>query len=200
VAKKKFKLKDRRPSKNTMDYVHEGLVKYSQNNEFKKLALLVLAHKSDDNDIQNLRKAFDQFDSENDGVITKKEFKKALSNYNHSDEELEEIFDGLDDDEDGTIYYSEFIAATLETRGRIKENRLAEAFDRIDSDDSGYISKKDLMSLLGNDYTEERANLIIDQADVNNDGKISFNEFLNAFRNEGDNELKDAMQSLPHDG
>lgn len=45
-------------------------------------------------------------------------------------------------DGSGYIHYTEFLAATMETRGVIVEERLAEAFDRLDSDDSGYISKQ----------------------------------------------------------
>ncbi len=36
--------------------------------------------------------------------------------------------------------------------------------------------------MLGKDYTEERVNKMIREADENDDGKISFQEFLNAFR------------------
>ena len=40
------------------------------------------------------------------------------------------------------IYYNEFLAATLETQGRVAEVRLAEAFNRLDSDGSGFICKE----------------------------------------------------------
>ena len=40
----------------------------------------------------------------------------------------------------GFINYTEFVAATLETEGRIEEDKIAEAFNRIDADDTGKIS------------------------------------------------------------
>lgn len=40
------------------------------------------------------------------------------------------------------VHYSEFIAATLETLGYIKEEKIADAFERIDCDNTGYISKR----------------------------------------------------------
>lgn len=42
----------------------------------------------------------------------------------------------------GGINYTEFLAATLETQGRIETGRLAEAFDRFDVDNTGCITKK----------------------------------------------------------
>lgn len=40
--------------------------------------------------------------------------------------------------QNGHIMYTEFLAATIEARGRIEEDRIAEAFDRLDSDDTGF--------------------------------------------------------------
>jgi len=38
------------------------------------------------------------------------------------------------------INYTEFVAATLETQGRIEEDKVAEAFNRIDDDGTGKLS------------------------------------------------------------
>jgi hypothetical protein len=77
--------------------------------------------------------------------------------------------------------YTEFLAATVEAFGYIAEDRIAEAFDRLDSDDTGYISKKNLLELLGEDCRQEIDDIII-SVDENKDGKISYDEFLKAFR------------------
>ena len=78
----------------------------------------------------------------------------------------------------GKIRYTEFLAATIEAQGAISEERLAEAFDRIDADDSGYISKANLRSLLGDEFPQSEIDAIIDEADLTRDGKISYSEFL----------------------
>merc|ERR1711971_276248 len=83
---------------------------------------------------------------------------------------------------DNKIYYLEFLAATLEARGRITEERLADAFDRIDSDDSGAISRENLRELLGSEYSDEKINLFLDEVDTDGDGSISFEEFLRCFQ------------------
>ena len=81
-------------------------------------------------------------------------------------------------DGSGKIRYTEFLAATIETFGKIGEDRLAEAFDRLDSDDSGYISTENLTEMLGPDFPKEEIDEIIREADLYGDGRISYAEFL----------------------
>lgn len=81
-------------------------------------------------------------------------------------------------DGSGRIRYTEFLAATIEARGAISEERLAEAFDRLDSDDSGYISAQNLTEILGQDFPVDEINSIIQEVDLTKDGLISYAEFL----------------------
>ena len=76
------------------------------------------------------------------------------------------------------------MAATIEAHGHIGEDRIAEAFDRIDADDSGYISRQNLQDFLGDHCTKEQVDEMMGSADINKDGKISYDEFLCAFRNQ----------------
>mmetsp|Transcript_18327 Transcript_18327/g.24316 ORF Transcript_18327/g.24316 Transcript_18327/m.24316 type:complete len:540 (-) Transcript_18327:290-1909(-) len=177
-----YNLSDRRPSQKAMDDVEGRLISYASQSDFKKMALMVVAHKTTSEEVAELRSVFDQYDTGSDGTITLDEFKMALSDSNYSEEDVEALFDNVDVDKNGKIYYTEFLAATLEVVGRIEEDRLAEAFDKIDDDDTGYISGKNLKKLLGKDYTPEKVAEIMKEVDTNKDGKISFDEFLRGFR------------------
>jgi calcium-dependent protein kinase len=75
----------------------------------KKLALLVIAYKSTDDEIGFLRKVFRKFDNFKNGEISLKEFKIALVDYKYTEEELEKMFAALDLDRTGSIHYSEFL-------------------------------------------------------------------------------------------
>ena len=86
-------------------------------------------------------------------------------------------------DGSGRIRYTEFLAATIEAQGAISEERLAEAFDRLDCDDSGYISAENLAELLGQDFPGEEINEIIQEADLTQDNRISYSEFLALWEN-----------------
>jgi len=82
---------------------------------------------------------------------------------------------------------------TLETQGRIKEERLASAFDRFDSDDTGFISRKNLRIILGSDYTKEKVDRIMLESDENGDDVISFQEFLDFFRRENGQKVNNLL-------
>jgi len=129
-----------------------------------------------------LRKIFDQVDTSNDGVISFEEFEAAMKKMNYPMDQIQAIFDSIDVNRNGKIMYTEFIAAALNAHGHIEEERIAEAFDRLDSDDSGYISKQNLRDFLGKEGTMERINELMKEADMDNDGKISYPEFLKMFR------------------
>lgn len=81
-------------------------------------------------------------------------------------------------DGSGKIRYTEFLAATIEARGAIGEERIAEAFDRLDSDDSGYISAENLRELLGSDLPESEIDDILCECASSQDGRVSYHEFL----------------------
>ena len=92
---------------------------------------MVVAYKSTTEEIGHLRDIFQQFDKLGNGEITMPEFKALYQeHYDFTDEELENLFNGIDLDGTGVIHYIEFLAATIESRGSIDEDRLAEAFDR----------------------------------------------------------------------
>jgi Ca2+-binding EF-hand superfamily protein len=177
-------LTDGLPSKETMESVNESIQNYASTGEFKKMALMVIAHQSNARDISELRKVFAAYDTTNDGTITYKEFYQALKqmNINYTDGDIQELFKSVDTGNDDKIYYLEFLAATLEARGRITEERLADAFDRIDSDDSGAISRENLKELLGAEYSDEKIDAFLDEVDIDGDGSISFEEFLRCFQ------------------
>ena len=56
---------------------------------------MVIAHKSTSEEIGILRKVFEKYDTEKNGVISLDEFKTALEIYGYSDEELVSMFEGV---------------------------------------------------------------------------------------------------------
>lgn len=131
----------------------------------------LIAHQSSTDEILELRKLFDQYDTANNGIISYDEFTTALKAKNYSEEKVAEIFESLDINQNGCIMYTEFIAASLEAQGHIEEERLAEAFDRLDSDDSGYISKKNLAEFLGKSEHCQEIDEIVKDIDEDGDGQ-----------------------------
>jgi calcium-dependent protein kinase len=169
-----------------MEDIQASIQAYSSYGTLKKLALLVVAHKSTSEEIGFLRKMFGAFDTSNDGEISYEEFCAAMSeNYNYTENELQTLYRGINIDGTGKVHYKEFLAATMEAHGPIDEERLAEAFDRIDHDDSGTITIRDLGDFLGDgSIPDAHLERILSEADIDNDKNITYDEFL-ALWNDG---------------
>jgi len=183
----KFNIEDRAPTESLTGRVNQVLSAYKNNVPLKKLALNVIAKKSTTVEIKNLRKAFDMFDTANNGVISSEEFRSALKDKcSYSDAEIEEMFMSIDINQNGHIMYTEFIAATLEAQGQVDEDRILEAFDRLDVDNSGFISKANMLDFLADTgSSEQEIEQIIEGADTEEkDGQVSYEEFLAMFRTE----------------
>lgn len=175
---------DAKAQEKLMGDVRDNIKSYAKTNELRKIAAVVVAHKSSSAEILEMRRAFDKYDKKKDGVISWEEFKLSLAEFKYTDEELNDMFNQMDVNNNGVILYTEFLAATLELHGRVEEKRLAEAFDHIDDDDSGFISKKNLVNLLGENASPSRIEKLIREVDTDGDGMISFEEFLVMFRND----------------
>jgi calcium-dependent protein kinase len=87
------------PSPEVYQMIEYGLMHYTMHTpKLKKLALTVIAHDSNSEDVDQLRRAFIQFDTERNGILSFDEFKSALlQNVQHkyTEEELESIFESM---------------------------------------------------------------------------------------------------------
>jgi len=117
--------------------------KYAGSCELKRYALNRLAHTCTSEEIRSLHKQFKKFDQIGNGVILKSEFVDTMKSLGYIDEEsMEDLFCKLDVFSDGSIQYTEFIAAILEMKGDIADDKIVEVFNQFDVDRSGYITKE----------------------------------------------------------
>ena len=177
---KRFAATTRGPHIEEETMARQAMLRYAGYTKLKRMALMVVAHKSTSQEIGILRKVFQKYDSNSDGCITFDQFCEALKESGHSNDDMKAMFEAVvhlcrqrtkhfqdvqsflsshfccvppqDLDGTGRIRYTEFLAATIEAQGAISEERLAECFDRLDSDDSGFISAENLAELLGEEF------------------------------------------------
>lgn len=73
------------------------------------------------------------------------------------------------------------MASTIQQKECLKEERLAEAFKAFDKDGSGKISAGEIYAVLGINDPEEKRKIeeIVSKFDVNKDGEIDMEEFIN---------------------
>ena len=144
--------------------------------------LTYIASRLKDNEVQNLKEIFTQFDKNQDGCVTLEEMREGFIQLGIKDVDLdiEGIFKSIDTDRSGRIDYTEFIAASMDKKLYMREERLGEAFAMLDRDGSGKISKEEIKKALKLDNLDNATfDKYIQEYDLNGDGEIDYNEFLN---------------------
>ena len=157
-------------------------VDYVKGCELKKISLLFIASRLDENEINNLKKFFEAFDKCKDGQITFEELKQGLTQLKSNkltENDLKELFNLIDVDKNGKIDYTEFLAATIQKYNYLRNERLFETFCMFDKDNSGQITKDEILKALNADKNQEKEiEKYINAVDKNGDGKVDYKEFL----------------------
>ncbi|KAJ1462743.1 kinase-like domain-containing protein [Pelagophyceae sp. CCMP2097] len=158
--------------------IGRSLCSYANSSRLRKMALMVVAHRSDSDAIRELRAAFRRVDTGREGFITFVELSTLLKGCAFEEEVIAQIFDAVDHDSTGKISYTEFLAACMEGTTVIQEDAFAEAFDRLDADDSGQITRANLREVLGSQFSPELVDEMIHDADFKGTGAINFEDFM----------------------
>lgn len=160
----------------------EALKNYKNTNKLKKAVLTYIASRLKDQDVQNLKDIFNTLDKNKDGTLTLDEMKEGIEKLKNENIEMdiEGIFKSIDTDHSGKIDYTEFLAASMDKKTYLREERLSEAFQMLDRDSSGKISKDEIKKALKLDDVDDKTLAkYIQEYDLDGDGEIDYNEFLN---------------------
>merc|ERR1712129_202808 len=161
------------------------LKRFCSVNRFKKAALNVIAHQLDDSQIAKLRETFQTLDENGDGELTLAEMMKACTTAGIGNvDEMNHLFESLDVDGSGSIGYTEFLAGMIDRKNYLREELCLEAFRTFDQNGSGQIDLDDLKVMLkcqnldSGISGDEDVEALFDEADLDGNGKISFEEFM----------------------
>merc|ERR1711900_74291 len=131
---------------------------------------------------QEIREAFDLFDTDGSGTIDAKELKVAMRalGFEPKKEEVRKMISDVDKDGSGVIDFMEFMdMMTIKMAERDPREEMLKAFKLFDDDNTGKISFKNLKRVakeLGERMTDEELQEMIDEAD--RDGEVNEEEFL----------------------
>ncbi|CAJ1059144.1 caltractin [Xyrichtys novacula] len=133
---------------------------------------------------QEIKEAFDLFDTDGTGTIDVKELKVAMRalGFEPKKEEIKQMIADIDKEGSGTIEFSTFfnMMAPKMAEKDYKEEIL-KAFRLFDDDCTGKISFKNLKRVakeLGENLTDVELQEMIDEADRDGDGEVDEQEFL----------------------
>ncbi|XP_010268196.1 PREDICTED: calcium-dependent protein kinase 28-like [Nelumbo nucifera] len=160
-------------------------VKYSR---LKQFALRALASTLGEDELADLKDQFDAIDVDKNGAISLEEMRQALAKdlpWRLKGPRVPEIVQAIDSNTDGLVDFSEFVAAALRV-DQLEEHdsekwqlRSQAAFEKFDVDRDGFITPEELRLHTGLKGSIEP---LLEEADIDKDGKISLSEFRKLLR------------------
>ncbi|KAJ0457208.1 putative protein kinase CAMK-CDPK family [Helianthus annuus] len=160
-------------------------VKYGR---LKQFALRALASTLDEEELADLKDQFHAIDIDKSGAISLEEMRQALAKdlpWKIKESRVSEILEAIDSNTDGLVDFTEFVAATLhvhqlEEHNSEKWQQISQAaFEKFDVDRDGYITPEEIKMHTG---LRGSVDPILEEADIDKDGKISLPEFRRLLR------------------
>mmetsp|Transcript_11372 Transcript_11372/g.15903 ORF Transcript_11372/g.15903 Transcript_11372/m.15903 type:complete len:163 (-) Transcript_11372:534-1022(-) len=127
-------------------------------------------------DTADLRAAFKMFDKDGDGHISAKELKEALKTMGlePTEEELKMMLSDADTNHSGDLDFDQFV--------KMMANQMENSESIINTfENEDFITVAELkhvMLALGEDLSENDLQEMIEEADINGDGKLNYKEFV----------------------
>lgn len=134
--------------------------------------------------IAEFKEAFSLFDQDGDGTITTVELDTIMQSLgqNPTEAELQDMINEVDADGNGSINFPEFLTMMARKMKDIDSaQEIKETFRVFDMEGKGYISAAELrnpMTNLGEKLTDEEVNEMMREADIDGDGQINYEEFV----------------------
>ena len=137
--------------------------------------------------LEEYKDIFDTYDINKNGKIERKEMKIMLKKLGKegSQEEIDEIWRAMNKIEsDSTISFDEFIEFIRRynlSKNSMTTDDIINAFEIFDRNHNGTLTInefKHILMDLGEKFSEEEVNEIIEDIDLNKDGKIDYKEFV----------------------
>ena len=159
----------------------EKLKLYQNIPKLKKNILSLIVSKCCNQDIENLKNIFNQLDLTNCGNLSFEEFKKGLIKLTieNIEKDIQNIFKTNEVDCSDKINYIEFLIICINLKNYLTEEKLHDNCKLIDKNNNGKISKNELKEILNNHIDKKVIDKIILDFDLNGEGLIDYNQFLN---------------------
>jgi len=133
---------------------------------------------------QEIKEAFELFDTDKDNAIDYHELKVAMRalGFDVKKADVLKILRDYDRDSTGKIHFDDFKEVTTDWMlDRDPQEEIYKAFRLFDDDSTGKISVRNLRRVareLGENMTDDELRSMIDEFDKDGDGEINENEFL----------------------
>ena len=137
-------------------------------------------------EVYEIKEAFKLFDTDGNGTVDVNEFKDALNNLGLDDNNgaFVQLLDNIDANKSGKVDFDEFVnLLTVHGSDLTTKEDLERVYTYFLGDDKGdkidINHLRDVCELLGEKLSDEELEEMIFRADVDKDGKVSFDEYYN---------------------
>lgn len=175
------------PKHPVADKVVSGWTQLHQQSMLAQFVTKKLVEQMDSAEKKRLGRAYFELDGDGDKSLTFAEVCDALfpDGGDHNDQ-VRKIFSKIDLDGDGSVSYEEFVFASvqMEIQGTLK-NQAKEIFEEWDTNRDGMVDLNELKkAMVQNEVSDADIEAMLGEADIDGDGKISFDEFCTLFTTE----------------
>jgi calcium-dependent protein kinase len=150
--------------------------------QLQKLAMEYIASQLiSGRDTNDLRDTFIALDTNGDGKLTTEEIKNGFKNAGFNDQDINSIIEFCDGDGSGCIDYTEFLTATLNWEQVLSREKIEIVFNSFDKNHNGTVTLEEIKEFFGENASrieEEVWKHLINEADLNGDGKLDLEEFV----------------------
>jgi len=141
--------------------------------------------------IAEFKEAFSVFNKGQDGFITIKELGAAMRSLGHNptEAELGDMINEVDLDGNGLIDFPEFLLMMSRKNAPEPESEIKEAFKVFNKGGSGRVTKDELktaLTAMGEKLTDEEIAEMMEEADLDKDGGLKYDEFVKIMMTEED--------------
>ena len=174
----------------------DNLTKYKSDNILRCAVIAYLVHNNTQlTQAHDAIKLFNIIDENGDGKITREELYNGLQHYIEGDgdklkEDVELIFNNIDTDHNNFIEYEEFIRAAIDKEYFLSKNFIKFAFNYFDRDRNGDVTFEEVKKLFCQSEKNKNNSIAVaqlkksfEEIDVNNDGTLCFDEFVQMMKN-----------------
>ncbi|XP_051122405.1 probable calcium-binding protein CML15 [Andrographis paniculata] len=138
-------------------------------------------------ELKQLKEIFNRFDMDNDGSLTQLELAALLRSLGlrPTGDQITTMLANMDANGNGAIEFDELVEVLLPDMDQqflVDQDRLMQVFQSFDRDGNGYITLVELaakMAQMKQPLTYNELTELMQEADTNGDGVISFSEFAN---------------------
>ena len=136
-----------------------------------------------------LKANFNNFDKDQDGLISYQELKELMKQTSKSfiEADLQDLLNEVDINEKGQINCKTYIDIISKlNRKNDTDDEIIEVFKIFDKDNSGLISTKKIMDIflkIDENIKEEEVLQMIKECDIDQDGYLNFEEFSHMVKN-----------------